>query len=181
MWCEANGKIEWKKTHYQTSYNLWMHNMGPHSRWYKEETRYEGNACIMIGYTNELNAYRLFDLAKHGIIYWRYVFDEKTLGITLFNSSSILLSSNPFEIIGNYWSTNHFIGMSIPFPKSIHSWISILESTTIFGTPIQPKNDDLGAWTPSTKWVCILRWVTKKIEAIEDNAGYINGPGKNRS
>jgi hypothetical protein len=47
----------------------------------------KSHACIMMGYSEELKAYRLFDPIKQEIIYRRdVVFDEKTSGITLLNS-----------------------------------------------------------------------------------------------
>jgi hypothetical protein len=69
----------------------------------------KSHACIMVGYSNESKSYRLFDLVKQEVICRRdVVFDEKTLGVSLLNSSSRLLSSDPFEIVKNFGSIDYY-------------------------------------------------------------------------
>jgi hypothetical protein len=56
----------------------------------------------MMGFYEDLIAYKLFDLVKQEIIYRRdVVLDEKALSLTLLNSSSSLLSSDTLVILGN--------------------------------------------------------------------------------
>ena len=58
----------------------------------------KSHASIMMRYSKESKAHRLFGLFKHAIICRRDIpFDENTLDITLLNSSSCLLSSDPLE------------------------------------------------------------------------------------
>jgi hypothetical protein len=63
-----------------------------------EEVGCKESCLYLMGYSEELKAYKLFDPVKQEIICREIFFDEKTLGITLLNSSSSLLSSDPFEI-----------------------------------------------------------------------------------
>lgn len=55
---------------------------------------------IMVGYYEELKAYKLFDLVKLRIIKRRgAIFDKKISCITLMNPYSKFLSSDPIDIL----------------------------------------------------------------------------------
>jgi hypothetical protein len=59
----------------------------------------KSHACIMMGYSKESKAYRDCLIQSNKRLFARrdVVFDEKTLGITLLNSSFGLLSNDPLK------------------------------------------------------------------------------------
>jgi hypothetical protein len=62
----------------------------------------KSHACIMMGYSKESKAYRLFDPIKQQITIKRnMIFDEKSLGIKLLNSSSNPLHSHSFDFFNS--------------------------------------------------------------------------------
>jgi hypothetical protein len=62
-----------------------------------------------MAYFEELKTYQLFDLVKQKIIIRRNVrFDEKSYGIKLLNSYSILLQDDPLDVVFD-------IGSLVPF------------------------------------------------------------------
>jgi hypothetical protein len=106
------------------------------------------------------------------------------LGITLLNSSYCLLSSDPLEILGNFGLTDYFIGPTTDqltyFPDLTYIGPSTTDLTTSSKTHVQSKNGDLGTITPSTRGVCLPKWVSKTIEVVRDDAGDINDSRKTR-
>ena len=86
-------------------------------------------------FSKESKVYRSFYPIKQWIICKRdVVYDEATSTITLSNSSYSLLSSAPFEIIGNCESIDFFIGASTgwlnPLSDSTYTQPSLVESIT---------------------------------------------------
>jgi hypothetical protein len=107
----------------------------------------KSHACIMMGYYEESKSYRLFDPIKQEVVCWRVgVFDENTLGITLLNFSSTLLSSDPLDILENSRLTNYYIGpltrLLTPIPKSTCNQPSTTK-TTSFETHVQSSDGDI--------------------------------------
>ena len=89
----------------------------------------------MMGYSKDSKAYRLFDLIKQQIIFRKNViFDEKSLGIKLWNSFFGLLHSDPFDIVPKYRLIVPFLGISTnlltPLPKSTSSHSTTIKMVT---------------------------------------------------
>lgn len=73
----------------------------------------KSHVCIMMGYSKESKAYRLFDPIKQQIIIKRnMIFSEKSIGIKLLKSSSHLLHNDPFDIVSNNGSIVPLVGVS---------------------------------------------------------------------
>ena len=97
---------------------------------YRKKLDAKSYACIMMGYYSK--SYQLFDLVKQHIMIRRNViFDEKTLGIKLSNSSSSLLHNYPFDIVASN-------GSILPcFGVLTNQSTFGLESTDSWSTPIE--------------------------------------------
>jgi hypothetical protein len=65
----------------------------------------KSHACIMVGYSDESKAYKLFDPSQTRSYLQGGMLSlmSKTLGVALLNSSFRLLSSDPFEILKEFW------------------------------------------------------------------------------
>jgi len=73
----------------------------------------KSHAFIMMGYSEELKAYPMFDNVKWKIIIiWNVWFDEKYYGIKLLNASSILLQDDPFDVFSETGSPTPYFSPS---------------------------------------------------------------------
>jgi hypothetical protein len=80
---------------------------------YRNKLDAKSHACIMMGYSEESNSYRFFDLVKQKIIIRRNVwFDNNSYGNNLLNSFSGLLQDDPFEVVSDIGSPAPFFSPS---------------------------------------------------------------------
>ena len=131
----------------------------------------KSHACIMMGCSKESKSYWLFDLVKQQIIINRNViFDEKYLGIKLFNSSSSLLHSDLFDIITDNGLTVPLLSILFSqltsIPKFIGSQCTTIETITFIDWILERSENTL---TP-----CLPRWVIKTLELARSNVGDIS-------
>jgi hypothetical protein len=151
----------------------------------------KSHACIMTGYSEESEAYRLIDPIKRQIIIRQNVwFDEKSSGIKLLNVSSGLLQDDPFGVVSDPGSPappfNPSSGQSNFVHVSTGSSTSTSSSPSTFVSTSPSTENSLTSNRPivvtnQPRVSCLPRWVVKAIEVVGVDASDISSGRQTRS